>query len=330
MLPRTSPDFRPGSGPAPVRPPSRRAAGCLCLLLALFPSLPAAAAAPARPGAGPALSAFVSILPQVYFVQRVGGSRVRVEALVRPGDNPATYEPSPRQIARLVKARVYFRVGVPFENALLPRLEQLAPKVLVVDTRRGIPLQPMVGDFHREHPIAAGPDLAANLDPHIWLDPSLVKTQAKTILETLCRLDPAGSTAYRENYRLFIQELSGLDRRIRKILAPARGRPMLVFHPSFGYFARAYGLQQMAVEMEGKEPQGRDLAALVKRAKSAGVRALFVQPEFPAQAAQTVAEALRGTVVYLDPLAEDYPRNLEKMAVNIAAALSVENSRGGR
>jgi zinc transport system substrate-binding protein len=277
------------------------------------------------------VSVMVSILPQSYFVERIGGERVRVNVLVAPGKSPATYAPSPAQISNLAGANVYFRIGVPFENVLLGKIGSIAGQVLVVDTRRGIHLRKMETGHsvhesektrHAGAVEAAAPSQGeAGHDPHIWLDPKLVRQQAVTICETLTRIDVDGAAFYQSNLEKFSSDLEALDEKLKRILAPFHGENLYVFHPSFGYFADAYGLRQFPIEIEGKAPKGKDLYQFIQAAKSSKARAIFVQPQFDRHAAEKIAAAIQGAVVPLDPLAGNYMENMESMALKIADAM---------
>ncbi len=258
-------------------------------------------------------SLFVSILPQAYFVERVGGSHVEVEVLVGPGQSPATFELTPKQMARLTRADAYFRIGLPFEKRLVGKIQTALSDLRVVDTRQGIKLRTMEHEHHND-----------GSDPHIWLDPMLVKVQAATVCEELCRLDPVNATEYEENLKAFKADLDEVDARITQALEPLKGRKFYVFHPSYGYFGDAYGLTQVAVEVEGKEPSARRLAALIDQAKEDSVKVIFVQPQFSAKSAEAVAEAIEGVVVPIDPLARDYLKNLEDIAEKITRGLAKE------
>lgn len=269
---------------------------------------------------GNRLSVFVSIQPQHYVVERIGGGRVTAEVLVPPGKSPATYAPSPLQMSRLSDADVLFRTGMPFENHLMPKIGQNM-RLAIVDLRHGVQLRTMHDHHHDDHNGRGGHDDAEGSDPHIWLNPRLVKIQAETICDTLAKLDPAGRIEYRANLKTLKTDLDRLDEKIRATLAPVRGRAFFVFHPSFGYFADAYGLKQIAVEVEGKAPKGKDLAFLIKKAKNQDVRVIFVQPQFDRNTASKIADAIRGDLVTLDPLAADYIRNLDDMATKILHAL---------
>jgi zinc transport system substrate-binding protein len=257
-----------------------------------------------------AIRAFVTIQPQAYFVEQVAGSRATVDVLVGPGQEPHTFEPSPRQLARLAEARVFFTIGLPFEARLLEKISAMHLPPRVVDTARGIPRRSAATDTHPDHE-EADPNGA---DPHIWLAPPLVKQQAANICRGLEATDPSHAADYRLNLERFSAELDALDRRIREILAPVKGRTFYVFHPAFGYFADAYGLNQAAVQIGAKEPGGRSLAALVERMRNDRAGVIFVEPQFSSRSADAVARAARARVRTLDPLARDYPRNLERIA----------------
>ncbi|HDR15958.1 MAG TPA: ABC transporter substrate-binding protein [Desulfobacteraceae bacterium] len=252
---------------------------------------------------GGKVKAFVSIIPQVYFVERVGGRFVDVEALVGPGRSPATYEPTPKQMARLAESQVYFRIGVPFEHGFIDKLTGVNPDLKMVDTREGVDMRFFDSSEGSKTP-----------DPHIWLDPKLVRIQAGTICNALCDVLPEFSEEFRSNLRTFIQDLYQIDREIDEILVPVKGQSFYVFHPAFGYFGDSYGLKQVAVEIEGKEPSPRQLSRLLEQAEREGVRIIFVQPQFSRSEAEAVARGLDGAVVPIDPLAADYLHNLKSMA----------------
>lgn len=285
-------------------------------------ALHVAAAAQDQPA--PRLRAVVSILPQAYFVERVGGARVDVEVLVGPGQVPHSYEPTPKQVAGLGAAQLYFTIGVDFETALRPRIERMFKDLRIVDTRAGVPLRTFTAaecraaehDHGNHHAHGAGQP-----DPHIWLNPLYVKTQAQTICDALITRDPGHADEYRRNLAAFHADLDRVHAKLTELLAPLKGREVFVFHPAFGYFTDAYGLKQVPVEIQGKEPTARQLGELIARARAAGVKVIFVQPQFSTKAAAAVADAIGGAVVPLDDLPRDYLRNLEEMAEKIHAAL---------
>ncbi|MFZ7111037.1 MAG: metal ABC transporter solute-binding protein, Zn/Mn family [Desulfatiglandales bacterium] len=257
------------------------------------------------------IKAFVSILPQAYFVERVGGALVDVEVLVGPGKSPATYEPTPRQMARLGRAGVYFRIGTPFEKGFIDKVSRTHKGLAIVDTRKGVALRYFARSRGGQVP-----------DPHIWLDPKRVKVQAATITETLCSLAPRSAAVFEENLAAFQADLDRLDEKISQTLSSLRGSRFYVFHPSFGYFGESYGLEQVAVEIEGKEPSPKQLSDLIDQAGKDGVKVIFVQPQFARRNAEAVATAIGGAVVPIDPLPRDYLKSLEEMAENLKTALT--------
>ena len=274
------------------------------------------------------MTVFTSIVPQEYFVERIGGDRVAVQALVTPGSSPATYEPTPRQMAALSEATIFFRIGVPFENAFIPKIERTMKGLRIVDTRKGITLRRMKAHHHyhgeREEADHAGHGDHAHKggsDPHVWLSPRLVKVQAQTIADALIASDPAGKAAYEKNLAAFLKDLDALDAHLVEALAPVKGKTLMVFHPAWGYFADAYGLEQEPIEIEGKDPSGRQVARMIDMAKDEGVRVIFVQPQFSKKSAKRIADAIGGAVVPIDPLARDYVGNLEQVAAAVLLAI---------
>ncbi len=281
------------------------------LLLAGALSLAACNRGPGSPAAE-GLRVFASIPPLAYFAQAVGGPRVRVQTLVQPGQDPHTYEPTPRQVAELARSRLLFLAGFPYENALLPRLRDSMPNLEIVDTRDGIPLLPEEGQ--------AGPQ--GEPDPHIWMSPRLARRQAQNIRDALIRADPDGEADYRGGFERFAAELDALHAEIARALAPLAGREMLVYHPAFGYFAAEYGLRQVAVESGGRQPSARELARLIELARARNIRVVFVQPQFSQAGARAVAEAIGGAVVPLDDLPRDYLANLRDLGRKVQEALT--------
>jgi zinc transport system substrate-binding protein len=263
-------------------------------------------------------------LPQAYFLGRIGGQHVQADVLVGPGQDPHIFEPTPQQMAGLSEAAVYFRIGMPFETRLLAKIASVNKDLKVVDTAEGIELMDMPEDEagrHHEAEGAAEARARGDKDPHIWLDPKLVKIQAQTICRALVELDPANADTYRANLKAFQDELDRLDQRLAKVLAPLKGREFFVYHPAFGYFAAAYGLKQVAVETGGKEPGPRRVAELVEQARREGVNVIFVQPQFSDKTARAIARQIGGAVVPIDDLPRDYVAGMDKMSAAIEQAL---------
>lgn len=284
------------------------------LLLGLVPALTAGCDSSRSDGAKSTLKVAVSILPQADFVERIGGPHVEACVLVGPGQSPATYDPTPGQLIELSQANLLFRIGVAFEDRLLKKLTTTHPDLEIVDTRQGITLRHIEKTDH----VHEEQHYCGDHDPHVWLDPMLVKVQSRTICDALVRLNPAHATEYERNLAVFHSELDDVHARISELLAPLKGKEFFVFHPAFGYFADAYGLKQVAVENGGKEPSPKQLVSLIERARKSGVRLVFVQKQFTSSSAEAVAEAIGGRVVTVDPLARNYLDNLEALALAVA------------
>ena len=307
---------------------------------------------------------FVSIVPQKYFVQQIGKDLVDVQVMVEPGASPATYEPKPKQMADLSTSKIYFAIGVPFENVWLKEIAASSPQMKVVHTDHGIEKLEMAAHHHHDdeeghhedehhegehhddahddekkehHDEAAHDDEKEEhhdevaheedhhehegLDPHIWLSPPLVKMQAQTILEALQEADPANKSSYEANFNEFIGRIDQLDSDLKKTFAGKSGMQFMVFHPSWGYLAQAYGLKQVPIEVEGKDPKPAQLKELIEHATENGIKVVFVQPQFSTKSAELIAREIGGQVVFADPLAEDWAANLQEVADKFRAAL---------
>ena len=285
---------------------------CLCIQFILFTGTACTAGK---------LDIMVSILPQKYFAEKIGGDRVEVSVMVEPGADPATYEPRPRQMAMLGRARLYFALGVPFERTWLKRFREINPRLEIVPTQEGIRLFPIISnDTSGERARSEGSTEIK--DPHIWLSPPLVMLQARNMLTALVRARPEDSAYFRKNYLSFVQLVARTDLRIMDIFQPGRKgkgekRMFMVYHPCWGYFARAYGLRQVAIEEGGKEPKPARLVQLARFAREKGIASVFVQPQYSRKSARAVADSISAKLVPVDPLAYEWDRNLLSVAAMI-------------
>lgn len=252
----------------------------------------------------------VSVLPLAGFAERVGGDRVSVQTLVGPGQNPHSFEPTARQIEELTSAQLFWRVGMPFEEAWIARLHSQNRALDVLDARAGLDLPPATADaaLHDHRHDGQGQD------PHVWSSPVLARIMVPRLAEALGAIDPPNAAVYRANAAAYAAELEALDQELRTILAPLKHRRFLVYHPAWGAFAATYGLEQVAIERDGKEPGARRLAELATRARRDGVRVIFVEPQSSPRSAQTLAREIGATVVTVDPLARDYAGTLRALA----------------
>jgi zinc transport system substrate-binding protein len=306
-----------------VRPRRADRLAVLALLFALAacrPVLPPAAVDDTR------IRVAVSVPPQAYFVERIGGERVRVDVMIPPGYSHVDYPLTPRQVAALSRAQVYVAVGHPafeFERIQLAPVLRALPGIQVVDMSRGMRLlagEGEGGEDEEEHGRGSGHSHAEG-DPHVWVAPDTVAVAARNIAAALAGIDPAHAAEYRANLRSFEAEIAGLDREIRARLAGAEGSRFMVYHPTWGYFAREYGLQQVAIEAEGKEPSAQRLIQLIERARRERIQVVFVQAGFPRKSAQVIAEAVHGRVLIADPQDPDWLGNLRRVSRELQEAL---------
>jgi len=244
------------------------------------------------------INVMVSILSQIDFVENIGKDKVSVEAMIPPGFSPTTYEPSIEQLKKLSNADLYIRIGyIPFEKTQMKRLEDLNPEMKVVDSSDGI-------------------EIYEN-DPHIWLSPRLVKIQVENIYLALVEIDPENKGFYENNKNEYLAELDAFDLELKNAFSKIKGKKILVFHPAFGYLARDYGFEQIAIEIDGKEPSAENLANIIDTAKEENIKTIFVQRQFSQKSAEAIAKQIDGVVVPLDPLAEDYIENLRRIGVEM-------------
>jgi zinc transport system substrate-binding protein len=270
------------------------------------------------------IEVFVGIPPVAYLVERIGGDRVHVDVLLQPGQDPHTYEPSPKQIQALGRSKLFFRVGMPFENQLVEKIINMRLRLNIVDTAEGVKKIPFLP--HASPEIVGQADShsrvhsAEEYDPHVWLSPLLAKQLSGSIAAALCKTDPDGAIKYNSNLSKLNNELDDVDAKIRKTLEPFAGRTFYVFHPAFGYFADCYNLKQEAIEAEGKQPSPKQLRDLIQKAKGEKACVIFVQPQFDRHSAQAVADAIGGKIVPINDLEKNIISNLQDISEKIDKA----------
>lgn len=304
------------------------------------------------------MTVFVSVIPQKYFIEQISGDLFAVQVMVEPGASPATYEPKPSQMRKLSASKCYFAIGVPFEKAWLDKLQEAYPQLQIIHTDKGINKRQMsahahdqddhgndhhdeqqstaaalqqkhddehhesaAGDTQMHHSQVAEQEEHRGLDPHIWLSPRLVMQQIATIRQALVALAPDHAQQIKAGAEAFQQQVENLSRNLEKLLAPYQGRKFMVFHPSWGYFADEFGLQQVAAEVEGKEPKPRQLKELIELARHEKIHTVFAQPQFSQKSARVIAQEIAGQVLLIDPLAYEWQENLEQAAQQIHLSL---------
>lgn len=285
-----------------------------------------------------------SILPTKFFVEQIAGDTLSVNTMVGKGADPHTYEPKPKQMKELEKSELYFAIGIEFEDTWLERFSKSFKNLRIIKTQEGIEKIAMNDEHehhehhehkhegehkhehheHHDHDHEAGEHHHHHhdgLDPHIWLDPILVKTQADNIAKALIEKFPQNAKLYEENLAKFKASLDELDSFIKNTLKDVKTREFIVYHPSWGYFAKRYNLEQIAIEIEGKEPKPAELKELIEEAKEHGVKVIFVAPQFPTKAANLVAKETGSKVISIDQLPENWLDEMKKTAEIFAKSL---------
>jgi zinc transport system substrate-binding protein len=285
--------------------------------------------------AGPErLEVLVTLGTQLEMVRAIGGERVQVTAMVPAGQSPHLYEPVPSTLRAAAAADVYFTVGsgVEFERSHLETIGQQNKDLTVVACAEGIPLRSIAEHEHGGHGDHGdhgdhGAGQGGTTDPHVWLAPANLTTMADHVLAGLIAADPAGEASYRSAHETYVLRLADLDGELRGQLTPYAGRPFLVYHPSWGYFADAYGLEQVAVEEGGRQPGPAGIAALIAQARRRSIGVVFASPQFDTTAAETIANEIDGRVVLADPLAEDVEGTLRTLTTALVQAFEAPDGR---
>lgn len=251
----------------------------------------------------------VSILPQKTFVQKIAGDDFEVQVLVPHGASPESYSLLPSQLKDISQAEAWFRIGyIGFELSWKDKVEELNKNMQVVDLSEGLDLIQEDEVHHGDHVHVGG------IDPHTWLSPRLVKQMAEKMAEVLGRIHPEKAAEYKANYMKFLKEIDALDIELRNALKDYQGRTFITFHPSLSYFARDYGLNQLALESGGKEPTPQHMAAVVELARKENINVIYIQSEFDRDHARVFAEEINGKVIEVKPLNPEWEENLKEMA----------------
>jgi len=258
----------------------------------------------------------VSIPPQAWFVSQIAGDNAQAMILVPPGQNPHNYEPAPRQIQSLALADAWILSGSEFEISLRPKIESLFPDLLIIDGVEGVNFRLLEDHDHDDqfaHHTPHSPLPTLHYDRHTWLgrDPAIIL--AFHTARTLSLLDNENEIYYYERYGKLINVIEDTFNELRIILAPLKGGNIFVYHPSFGYFLDEFGIIQEAVETGGKEPTPQQLYRLMEMINEEKPAAIFVQTQFPVNAARTLAASAGAQVIELDPLAQDWLENIRHM-----------------
>ena len=221
----------------------------------------------------------VTLAPYKFFVEQIAGDSVDVKLVVPTGASPHSYEPTARQILDASKADIWFLIGETFEERAVQALTSYNTDLKTVDMRDGIEMIEEREPGH-EHCHHHGCE-----DPHIWMSPKLVKMQAETIADTLSEMYPERAELYSKNLAIFQEKLDDLDAEIVQILKSMKNRTILVSHPAYAYYCKDYGLKQISIEFEGKDPSPHQLTKILQRARENKSPFVYIQIQNPSKGA---------------------------------------------
>lgn len=257
---------------------------------------------------------FVSILPLKYFTDKIVGDLYKVEVMVPPGVGPESYSPTPRQMTLLGEAKAFFSVGcLGFEQTLLANLKSInqAPPLFSTSTNINLIQEETEHDGHQH---------VHGVDPHIWSSPRNARMMAQNIFDAMVKIDADNRENYQANLEKLLIEIDRVDSTITRKLSGNTTKTFLIFHPALGYFARDYGLQQLSIEFEGKEPSPKHLQRVIEIAKAEKIKTILIQKEFDQENAAIIAKEIEGKVIQIDPLDYDWPAQM----IHIAGQLSLQ------
>ena len=275
---------------------------------------------------GNKINIITTITPYKEFIEEVGKDLVNVSVLVPPSANPHTYDPTPSQLAEVDKAQLYIQAGsgIDFEISWGKKIVSINNNLIVVNSSKGIDFINSGLHDHENSDIqndAFSHDHAAHgYDPHVWTSPKNVSFITENIRNSLIDLDPDNKAFYESNTINYLNELTILDNCIREKLANLKNKKIIVFHPTWGYFCRDYGLEQIPIENEGKEPTPKYIAFIIQEAKRNNIKTVFVQPQINSVTADMIAREINGKIVQVNPMAQ----NIDSLL--IFAERIIENS----
>ncbi len=242
----------------------------------------------------------VSILPQEYFVSKIAGDLFEINVLIPPGASPATYEPTPSQLASLSKTDLYMKLGhTGFEMAWMKKLASANEQMKIIDVSEGVDLiiEDVLHEHTHDHDHHHG-----GVDPHIWLSPKNVTFIAMNISRALTTYYPEHKDAFSSNLEIFLDELDTLDRYISKELSDLTSKSFLIYHPSLSYFARDYNLEQYPMELGGKTPSASHMKKLIDTAIEKEIRVIFLQMQFDERSAEVLSRETGAEIIQINPL----------------------------
>jgi zinc transport system substrate-binding protein len=255
----------------------------------------------------------VSIPPQQYFVRQIAGSHFEINVMIPPGSNPVTYDPSPEKMKKVANSLVYIKMGhLAFEQSWMPKFKSVNPDLKIID-------QSKYTELIKGRKVKKMHSHASGVDPHIWTSPKAVRNQVKAIKEGLAEIDTAHSADYEKNYRNFLSKLNTLDASVHKRLSALENKSFMIFHPALSYYARDYGLEQIPIETEGKEPTPAELRDIVELARKKDIETIFIQKQFNTDNAETIAKEIEAEVEVIYPLDSNWVHAINDITAKLVS-----------
>ncbi len=241
----------------------------------------------------------VSIGPFRYFVEAIAKDEYEVNVMVPAGSNPHIYEPYPVQVARLKKSVAYISDGfLGFELTWLDRFYEINRSMEKLSL--GEAIEPVRSEHHHEGEHTEG------IDPHYWVSPACAFKMASSVKTLLAELNPANERLYEAGFLELTGRIAHADTLAKELTSAGGNRKFMIYHPNLAYLARDYGLEEIAVESDGKEPSPARMKYLIDIAKSENLKVILVQKEYDTKNARAIAGETGASVVIIDPLSEDW------------------------
>lgn len=242
----------------------------------------------------------VTIEPLRYFTEQIAGNKFDVATMVPNGSSPETYEPTAKQMVKLSGSDLYIKVGnIGFERTWMKKLESNAPHTIIINSSEGIILQKNRNGIP---------------DPHVWMSTSNAKIIVRNIYRALAEIDSKDSIYFKSNLTKLLEKIEITNINVRESISKNKTLTFLIYHPALTYFARDYGLKQIAIEEEGREPSAAQLQQTISTAKQKRVKVLFVQKEFTNRNTEIVEEGTNAKKVEINPLSYNWNKEMEDIA----------------
>jgi zinc transport system substrate-binding protein len=254
----------------------------------------------------------VSILPEKYFVNSIGGEKIKVNVMIPPGASHSTYEPTARQMYLLSRSQAYFKIGhLDFEYAWMTRFEGINPAMKIFDLSSRIDLIKGAADHHPGNTESSASEVEKGIDPHIWMSPICVKTIATNILYSLISLYPSDSSEFIINYNSFISQVEEVDSLYRIDAEKLKNRSFIIYHPALAYLARDYGMEQIVLEFDGKEPPPAYIREIIDMARKKNIHSIFVQKQLSIDNSRSLAKEINAEIIRIDPMDENWKEQMK-------------------